>query len=53
MGKDGLRTARQKPERTFRHTFGNYQKSPGNALALYRNDTPCAQADRPSGKKAV
>ena len=52
-GKDGLRTARKEPERTFRHTFGNYQKAPGNALALYRNDTPCAQTDRPSGKKAA
>ena len=52
-GKDGLRTACQEPERTFRHTFGNYQKAPGNALALYRNDTLCAQTDRPSGKKAA
>ena|GEM_PF-7098474 len=52
-GKDRLKTARQKPERTFRNTFGNYQKVSGNALALYRNDTPCAQADRPSGKKAA
>ena len=52
-GKDRLRTACQEPERTFRNTFGNYQKDPGNALALYRNDTPCAQTDRPSGKKAA
>lgn len=25
--KDGLKTARQKPERMFRNTFGNYRKS--------------------------
>ncbi|WP_303176326.1 hypothetical protein [Paraprevotella xylaniphila] len=44
---------RKEPERTFRHTFGNYQKAPGNAIALYRNGTPCAPPDRASGKKAV
>mgnify|MGYP000046634010 FL=1 len=53
MGKDGLKTARKEPERTFRHTFGNYQKAPGNAIALYRNGTPCAPPDRASGKKAA
>lgn len=52
-GKEALKTARQKPERTFRHTFGNYQKAPENTIALYRNDTPCAPTDRASGKKAV
>lgn len=52
-GKEALKMARKEPERTFRHTFGNYQKAPGNAIALYRNGTPCAPPDRASGKKAA
>lgn len=52
-GKEALKMVRKEPERTFRHTFGNYQKAPGNAIALYRNGTPCAPPDRASGKKAA
>ena len=52
-GKEALKMARKEPERTFRHTFGNYQKAPGNAIALYRNGTPCAPPDRASGKKVA
>lgn len=52
-GKEALKMARKEPERTFRHTFGNYQKAPGNAIALYRNGTPRAPPDRASGIKAA
>lgn len=52
-GKEALKTARQEPERMSRLTFGNYQKTSENTIALYRNDTSCAQANRPSGKKTA
>ena len=48
-GKDRLKTARQKPERTFRNTFGNYQKAPGTPL---RFTGTIRHAPKPTGLPA-
>ena len=48
----GKRPAKSQNGRFDIH-LATIKKAPGNAFVLYRNDTSCAQADRPSGKKAA
>lgn len=47
----------ERPAKSQNGRFGIHlatiEKASGNAFVLYRNDTSCAQADRPSGKKTV